>query len=95
MCHKNKNMYTFVAKSGLFYCVLGSVVHPCCDKLRKILSLFNDNIYNVHIISYSKSYILLIIMIINTEGPDFFFIKPQILRLSMTETPFGVSSLSE
>ena len=64
----------------------GSVVHPCCYKLSKVLSLFNDNIYKVHIISYSKSYITS--MIICTEGSELFFLKPKILRLSMTATPF-------
>ena len=65
----------------------GSVVHPCCYKLSKVLSLFNDNIYKAHIISYSKSYITS--MIINTEGSEFFFFfKPKILHLSMTAMLF-------
>ena len=57
----------------MFFVLLrfGSVVHPCCYKLSKVLALFNDNIYKVHIISYSKSCITS--MVISTEGSEFFF----------------------
>ena len=64
MCNKNKNIVLLH---------FGSVVHPCCSKLSKVLSLFNDNIYKVHVISYSKSYITS--MIINTEGSEYIFLK--------------------
>ena len=64
MCRKNK-------KKSFVLLRFGSVVHPCSYKLSKVLSLFNDNIYKVHIISYSKSCITS--MVISTEGSEHFF----------------------